>query len=210
MLKLDLFKRHNFTVGNIETLSMYAGLSLLFFFLVLFLQNAAGYSATQAGLAGLPVTIVMFLASTRFGAMADRYGPRLFMGVGPIIASVGLALLTQVEADLDYATDLLPPLLIFSVGLSMTVAPLTATVLADADEHNAGLASGINNAIARVAGLLGIAIVGAIVAAQYGDDADASVGAFHLAMAISAGLVAFGGVLGLLGHPQPPAQGRRL
>ena len=203
MLKLDLFKRHNFTVGNIETLSMYAGLSLLFFFLVLFLQNAAGYSATQAGLAGLPVTIVMFLASTRFGAMADRYGPRLFMGLGPIIASVGLALLTQVEADLDYVTGLLPPLLIFSVGLSMTVAPLTATVLADADEHNAGLASGINNAIARVAGLLGIAIVGAIVAAQYGDDADASVAAFHLAMAISAGLVAFGGVLGLLGIRNP-------
>ena len=125
------------------------------------------------------------------------------MGVGPIVAAVGMALLTQVEADLDYATELLPPLLIFALGLSMTVAPLTATVLADADEHNAGLASGINNAIARVAGLLGIAIVGAIVAAQYGDDADESVAAFHLAMAISAGLVAMGGVLGLIGIRNP-------
>ena len=198
MLDLDLFRRHNFAVGNLETLSMYAGLSLLFFFLVLFLQGAAGYSATEAGLAGIPVTVVMFLASTRFGAMADRFGPRFFMGVGPIVAAVGLALMTRLEADLDYVTQLLPPLLVFSIGLSMTVAPLTATVLADADEHNAGLASGINNAIARVAGLLGIAIVGAIVAARYGNAADASVGAFHLAMAISAGLVGLGGVMGLI------------
>ena len=138
MLPLELFRRRNFAVGNIETLSMYAGLSLLFFFLVLFLQNAAGYSAVAAGSASLPVTIVMFLTSMRFGAMADRFGPRFFMGVGPIVAGLGMALLTQLEADLDYVTDLLPALLIFSLGLSMTVAPLTATVLADADEHNAG------------------------------------------------------------------------
>ena len=203
MLPLGLFRRHNFTIGNLETLSMYAGLSLLFFFLVLFLQNAAGYSAVAAGSAAIPVTIVMFLTSMRFGAMADRYGPRFFMGVGPIVASVGLALLTRLEPDLDYVTELLPPLLIFAVGLSMTVAPLTATVLSGADEHNAGIASGVNNAIARVAGLLGIAIVGAIVAARYGDAADTSTDAFHLAMGISAGLVAFGGVLGLIGIQNP-------
>ena len=203
MLPLGLFRRHNFTVGNLETLSMYAGLSLLFFFLVLFLQNAAGYSAVAAGSAAIPVTIVMFLTSMRFGALADRYGPRFFMGVGPIVASVGMVLLTQVEADLDYLTELLPPLLIFAVGLSMTVAPLTATVLSGADEHNAGIASGVNNAIARLAGLLGIAIVGAIVAARYGDAADTSTGAFHLAMGISAGLVALGGVLGLIGIQNP-------
>ena len=203
MLDLELFKRHNFAIGNLETLSMYAGLSLLFFFLVLFLQEAAGYTATQAGLAGLPVTVVMFLSSMRFGAMADRFGPRFFMGCGPLVAAAGLALMTRLQADLDYLTELLPALLIFAVGLSMTVAPLTATVLADADEHNAGLASGINNAIARVAGLLGIAIVGAIVAARYGDSADASVGAFHLGMAIAAGLVGLGGVLGLIGIRNP-------
>ena len=203
MLPLGLFRRHNFTVGNLETLSMYAGLSLLFFFLVLFLQNAAGYSAVAAGTASIPVTIVMFLTSMRFGALADRYGPRFFMGVGPIVASVGMVLLTQMEADLDYLTELLPPLLIFAVGLSMTVAPLTATVLSGADEHNAGIASGVNNAIARLAGLLGIAIVGAIVAARYGDAADTSTGAFHLAMGISAGLVALGGVLGLIGIQNP-------
>ena len=101
MLPLGLFRRHNFAVGNLETLSMYAGLSLLFFFLVLFLQNAAGYSAVAAGTAAIPVTIVMFLASMRFGALADRHGPRFFMGVGPIVASVGLALLTRLEPDLE-------------------------------------------------------------------------------------------------------------
>lgn len=203
MLPLELFRRRNFAIGNLETLSMYAGLSLLFFFLVLFLQRGAGYSAIAAGTAGVPVTITMFLLSMRFGALADRFGPRFFMGLGPIVAGAGLALLSRVQPDLNYATDLLPPLLVFAVGLSMTVAPLTATVLAGADEHNAGIASGVNNAIARVAGLLGIAIVGAIVAARYGDGADASVGAFHLAMGISAGLVAFGGVLGLIGIQNP-------
>ncbi|MDQ3645140.1 MAG: MFS transporter, partial [Actinomycetota bacterium] len=198
MLELSLFRRHNFAVGNLETLLMYAGLSLLFFFLVLFLQNAAGYSAVAAGTAGLPVTVLMFLLSKRFGALADRLGPRFFMGFGPVVMAVGLALLTRVGTDVDYVVDLLPALVLFGVGLSMTVAPLTATVLADADDHNAGLASGINNAIARVAGLLGIALVGALVAGRYGDAADSSVGAFHLAMGISAGLVGAGGVLGLI------------
>ncbi len=197
MLELSLFRRRNFTVGNIQTLLMYAGLSLLFFFLVLFLQNAAGYSAVAAGSAGLPVTILMFLLSRRFGALADRLGPRLFMGGGPLVMAVGLALLTRIDADLAYARDLLPALAIFGAGLAMTVAPLTATVIADAEDHNAGLASGINNAIARVAGLLGIALVGALVAGRYGDAADSSVAAFHLAMGISAGLVGLGGLLGL-------------
>ena len=198
MLELSLFRRHNFAVGNVETLLMYAGLSLLFFFLVLFLQNVAGYSAVAAGTSSLPVTVLMFLASKRFGALADRLGPRLFMGVGPIVMAVGLALLTRLGRDVAYVVDLLPALVIFGFGLSMTVAPLTATVLADADESNAGLASGINNAIARVAGLLGIALVGALVAGRYGDAADSSIGAFHLAMGISAGLVGLGGVLGLI------------
>jgi EmrB/QacA subfamily drug resistance transporter len=168
MLPLALFRRRNFAVGNIETFSMYAGLGLLFFFLVLFLQQVAGYDALEAGTTTIPVTLVMFLFSTRFGALADRYGPRFFMGVGPLVAAVGLAFFLRLDADVDYLTELLPGLLIFSVGLSMTVAPLTATVLADADEHNAGIASGVNNAIARVASLIAIAAVGAVVAASYG------------------------------------------
>ena len=168
MLPLGLFRRRNFAVGNIETFSMYAGLGLLFFFLVLFLQQVAGYSALEAGTTTIPVTLVMFLFSARFGALADRHGPRFFMGVGPLVAAVGLAFFLRVDADVDYVTDLLPGLLIFSVGLAMTVAPLTATVLADADEHNAGIASGVNNAIARVASLIAIAAVGAVVASAFG------------------------------------------
>lgn len=203
MLPLELFGNRNFAVGNLQTLAMYAGLSLLFFFLVIYLQQVAGYNAVEAGLSSLPVTIIMFLMSSRFGALADRYGPRLFMGIGPLVAAAGLGLLTTVGARVHYATDLLPALLVFGLGLSMTVAPLTAAVLASADEANAGTASGVNNAIARTAGLLGIAAVGAVVAARYGSRADSSVGGFHLAMGISATLLAAGGLAGLIGIQNP-------
>ena len=168
MLPLGLFQRRNFAIGNLETFTMYAGLGLLFFFLVLYLQQVAGYSALEAGTSTIPVTLVMFTLSMRFGALADRYGPRFFMGVGPLVAAIGLALFLRLDADVDYLTELLPALLVFALGLSMTVAPLTATVLADADESNAGIASGVNNAIARVAGLVAIAGVGALVASAYG------------------------------------------
>jgi EmrB/QacA subfamily drug resistance transporter len=176
MLPLGLFRRRNFAIGNFETFAMYGGLGLLFFFLILFLQQVAGYSALEAGTASLPVTLVMFALSTRFGALADRHGPRFFMGVGPLVTAVGLALTLRLDADVDYVTDLLPALLVFAVGLSMTVAPLTATVLADADEGNAGVASGVNNAIARVAGLIAIAGVGAVVASSYGSSLEDKLG----------------------------------
>ena len=162
MLPLGLFRRRNFAVGNLQTLAMYGGLSITFFFLVLFLQQVAGYDALQAGIATLPTTLVMFGLSKRFGALADRLGPRLFMGGGPLVAAAGLAWFVRMPAQVDYAVDVLPGLLVFSLGLAMTVAPLTMTVLADADEHNAGIASGINNAVARVAGLLAIAALGAV------------------------------------------------
>jgi hypothetical protein len=145
---------------------MYAGLGMLFFFLVVFLQQTAGYSALAAGTATLPVTIVMFALSGRFGALADRHGPRLFLAAGPLIAAAGLLLMQRVDAGADYVSQLLPALLVFALGLSMTVAPLTATVLADADESNAGIASAVNNAVARVAGLLAIAAIGAAVSAH--------------------------------------------
>jgi EmrB/QacA subfamily drug resistance transporter len=167
MLPLSLFRRRNFAIGNVETFSMYAGLGLLFFFLVLYLQQVAGYTAVEAGTTTLPVTATMFLLSGRFGALADRYGPRFFMGFGPRIAAAGLALFLRVDADVDYLTELLPALLVFALGLSLTVAPLTATVLADADESNAGIASGVNNAIARVASLIAIASVGALVSTSF-------------------------------------------
>ena len=176
MLPLELFRRRNFAVGNLETFSMYAGLSMLFFFLVLYLQQVAGYSALEAGMASVPVTIVMFLLSSRFGALADRIGPRVLLGAGPLVAASGFALLVRLERDVDYATDLLPALLLFALGLSMTVAPLTSTVLAGADEHNAGIASGVNNAIARVAGLISVAAIGVLVAGQFSASIADSVG----------------------------------
>ncbi len=168
MLPLGLFRRRNFSAGNIETFSMYAGLAILFFFLVLFLQQIGGYTPLQSGLATLPVTVIMFVLSRRFGALADRFGPRLFMGAGPLVAACGLLLFQRVGLRVDYLSEVLPALLVFAVGLSMTVAPLTAAVLAGAGQDQAGIASGVNNAIARVAGLLGTASLGAIVAASFG------------------------------------------
>jgi EmrB/QacA subfamily drug resistance transporter len=176
MMPLGLFKRRNFAVGNLETFAMYGGLSVTFFILVLYLQQVAGYDALEAGAALMPSTLVMFALSKRMGRLADRLGPRLFMGVGPLVSAAGLVLMLRVDADLDYFTDLLPALLVFSVGLSVTVAPLTATVLADADESNAGIASGINNAIARVAGLLAVAAIGAVVSAQFSSSLDEHLG----------------------------------
>lgn len=172
MLPLGLFARRNFAVGNVQTLAMYAGLSVLTFFLVLYLQQVAGYTPLQSGLATLPITLVMFVLSRRFGALADRYGPRLFMGLGPIVAGSGLLLLLRVGVRVSYLGEVLPALVVFSLGLAMTVAPLTSTVLAGVQERQAGIASGVNNAIARVAGLLGIAAVGAIVAAQFASALD--------------------------------------
>src|SRR5918997_6127998 len=174
MLPLGLFARRNFAVGNLQTLAMYGGLSIMFFFLVLFLQQVAGYDALEAGLATLPPTLVMFVLSKRFGRLSDRIGPRLLMGAGPQVAAAGLAWFIRMPAQVDYVADVLPGLLVFSLGLTMTVAPLTMTVLADADEHNAGIASGINNAVARVAGLLAIAALGAVVAATFGSALDDS------------------------------------
>jgi EmrB/QacA subfamily drug resistance transporter len=167
MLPLGLFKRRNFAVGNVETFAMYGGLGITFFLLVLFLQEVAGYSALAAGLALTPVTIVTFLLAKRMGRLADRYGPRLFMGLGPLLAAAGLALMLRLAAHVNYVTDLLPALLIFSFGLSCTVAPLVAAVLSDAEESNAGIASGVNNAVARVAGLIAIAAVGAVISASF-------------------------------------------
>ena len=207
MLKLELFSRRNFAVGNAETLAMYAGIAVLFFFLVIYLQQVAGYSAVRSGLTTVPVTVVMFALSRRFGALADRRGPRLFMGCGPLVAAAGILLLLRVGMHPSYLTDLLPALLVFALGLTATVAPLTATVLADADETDAGIASAINNAVARVAGLVGVALVGVVVASSLVGDTLApnaeSVDAFHMAMAICAALVAAGGVAGLAGIVNP-------
>src|SRR3954471_24848532 len=233
MVPLGLFKRRNFTVANLQTFCMYGGLGAVGFFLTLFLQQVAGYSALEAGLAQMPSTLVMFLLSRRAGALADRFGPRLFMGIGPLVSASGIALMMRLDVGFDYWTELLPAQLLFALGLVATVTPLTATVLADADETNAGIASGINNAIARVASLMAVAALGAVVAAKYASEIDArlgertspaieearkamlatvpggpqvqdaSVAAFHMGIGCAAALVAIGGVMGLLGIRNP-------
>ncbi len=167
MMPLSLFRVRNFTVGNITTLTLYAGLGVATFFLVLFIQQVGGYTPIEAGVSLLPITILIFLLSRRFGALADRLGPHLFMGGGPIVAGVGLLLLVRTNANADYLTQILPGVIVFALGLAATVAPLTATVLGSVEPGHAGIASGVNNAVARVAGLLAIAALGAVVAGSF-------------------------------------------
>jgi EmrB/QacA subfamily drug resistance transporter len=188
MLPLALFKRRNFTVANIETLAMYGGMALQGFFLVLFLQQVAGFSALEAGTANLFPTLVMFALSRRFGALADRYGPRWFMAVGPLLVAGGFLLMLRLDESTSYFADLMPSLALYSLGLAVTVAPLTATVLADADESDAGIASAVNNAIARTAGLLATAAVGAVLATSYASQLDEAVAGQPLSAAAEARL----------------------
>jgi EmrB/QacA subfamily drug resistance transporter len=193
MLPLGLFGRGNFAWGNVETFAMYGGLGIMFFLLVLFLQQVGGLDALEAGLSTLPTTIVMFLLSKRFGALADRHGPRLFMGIGPLVCAVGaLLLMLMVDETPSLISEVFPGVAVFAVGLSVAVAPLTAAILADADEQNAGIASGVNNAVARVASLLAVAGVGAVIGGTLDLDG------FRMGAAFSAFLLAVGGVIGLL------------
>ena len=172
MLPLALFTRPNFRWGNVQTLTMYGGLAIFGFFVGLFLQQVAGYSALQAGTIGLVPTGMMFLLSRRFGALADRHGPRLFMGIGPLFVAAGFLAMLRLDAEVSFVGDLLPALLLFSLGIAITVSPLTAAVLADADESNAGIASAVNNAVARISGLLVTAAVGAALAASFSGAVD--------------------------------------
>jgi EmrB/QacA subfamily drug resistance transporter len=168
MLPLELFRHRNFAVANAQTFAMYGGLGLLGFFVTIYLQQVAGYSALKSGVIGLVPTVVMFVLSARMGRLADRFGPRPFLTIGPFVVAAGFALMERYGTSVSLLTDVLPALLVFSFGLSLTVAPLTATVLADASETDAGIASAINNAIARTAGLVAVAAVGAVVASFYG------------------------------------------
>jgi EmrB/QacA subfamily drug resistance transporter len=207
MLQLTLFNQRNFAIGNLETLTMYAGLGIFFFYLTIYVQQVAGYTALQAGLATLPVTLVMFALSRRFGALADRFGPRIFMGAGPLVAAAGLLPLLKLGEHVSYLTELLPGVLLFSVGLTLTVAPLTATVLADVDQADAGIASAVNNAVARIASLIGISLVGILAARILVGDTFAanheSVRAFHDVVTICIVLLVGGGVTGAIGIVNP-------
>jgi EmrB/QacA subfamily drug resistance transporter len=168
MLPLSLFRRHNFAAANVETLVVYGALGVFFFFLILYLQQVAGYSPLHSGLALLPITLVLFALSRRVGRLSARFGPRLFMSGGPLLASAGLLLALRIGRSPGYFSELLPAVGVFALGLSLTVAPLTTTVLAGVESERAGIASAVNNAVARVAGLLATAGVGALVAAHFG------------------------------------------
>lgn len=174
MLDLSLFRIRNFWVANLTTLTAYAGLIGGLFFIGLFLQQVAGYSPLEAGLATTPISVILFVLSPRFGRIASGVGPRVPMCAGPIVAGVGLILLMRVGADPSYVGDVLPAIVVFGLGLSATVAPLTATVLDSVEERHVGIASGVNNGIARVAGLLAIAVLGAVISASFGSTLDSN------------------------------------
>jgi EmrB/QacA subfamily drug resistance transporter len=200
MMPLSLFRDREFSAANVVTLVVYAALSGALFLIPVQLQRVSGFSPVAAGSALLPITVVMLLLSARMGRLATRIGPRIPMTVGPIVAGAGLALLVRVGEGASYLTDLVPALLVFSLGLSATVAPLTATVLAAAPARQVGVASAVNNDIARVAGLLAVAVlpgIAGITPHAYDDPTLLSTG-FHHAVLIAGALCAFGGVLSFL------------
>jgi MFS family permease len=176
MLPLELFAHRNFSVANAQTFAMYGGIALLGFFVTIYLQQVAGYSALKSGVTGLIPTVVMFALSARMGKLADRYGPRPFLVAGPVVVAAGFGLMQRYGTSVSLVGDVVPALLVFSFGLALTVSPLTATVLADASESDAGIASAVNNAIARTAALVAVAAVGAVVAASHASSLDAKLG----------------------------------
>jgi EmrB/QacA subfamily drug resistance transporter len=202
MLPLRLFRLRNFSVTNVETLAVYGALTALTTFLSLSLLERSGYTAFHAGVALLPVTVVMFFLSPRTGKLAMQYGPRLFMAAGPMVAGAAVLAFVRLPRHPNYVVDVLPALLVFAVGLSLTVAPLTTTVLSDAGVGDAGVASGVNNAVARIAGLLAVAVLG--IAAAGGSDHLTEHG-FHLTMGCVAGLLVCGGLIGAVGIRNPSA-----
>jgi EmrB/QacA subfamily drug resistance transporter len=172
MLPLSIFRSRNFAVGNLVTFIVYGGLGAASFFIALFLQQVAGYTAFGAGVSLLPITLLLVTLARRFGALSVRLGPRLPMSIGPLFCGAGLLGFARLDEHADYLTAVLPASVLFGLGLAITVAPLTATVLQAADRRHAGVASGVNNAIARIAGLLAIAAVGAVVSAQFAAQVD--------------------------------------
>jgi EmrB/QacA subfamily drug resistance transporter len=190
MMPLGLFKIRNFAVGNLTTFTLYSGLGIATFFLILFVQQVGGYTPIEAGLSLLPVTIMMFLLARRFGALADRIGPHLFMAAGPMVAGVGLLLLVRTDASADYLTQILPGVLVFGLGLSATVAPLTATVLSSVEAGHSGLASGVNNAVSRIAGLIAIAALGAVISVAFQNRLDHDINPSQLAPSARASVAA--------------------
>jgi EmrB/QacA subfamily drug resistance transporter len=197
VLPLSLFRSTQFTAANFVTFAVYGALGGALFLLPIQLEQVSGYTALQAGISLLPVTVIMLLLSARSGALAARIGPRLQMTAGPLVIAAGLALFARIGHSGDYLTEVLPAVLVFGFGLAINVAPLTSTVLAAAPTENAGAASAINNDVARAAGLIAVAVLPAaagLTGAAY-LHADTFSAGFRMASFISAGLCVLGGAL---------------
>jgi EmrB/QacA subfamily drug resistance transporter len=200
MMPLSIFASRQFSAANLVTFVVYAALNGVFFLLVAHLQIAVGYSPAAAGAASMPVTAIMLVLSSRAGALAQRLGPRIPLAVGPVIIAAGMLLMTGIERGDGYVESVLPAVVVFGLGLTLVVAPVTATVLAAAEARHAGIASGVNNAVARVAGLLAVAVL-PLVAGLTGDrfyDPAAMADGFRTAMVTCAALAVAGGVLAWL------------
>ncbi|HEV2754314.1 MAG TPA: MFS transporter [Actinomycetota bacterium] len=197
MLPFSIFRSRQFSGANAATLLVYFALGGAFFFLVIELQRELGYSALEAGAALIPITLLLLLLSSRAGALAARIGPRVPMTIGPLIAALGLAFMAVIGPGAAYATRVLPPVIVFGLGLALTVAPLTTAVLAAVPSEHAGIGSGVNNAVARVAGLLAVALL-PLVAGVGGAEEIGSTSftdGFRRAVWVSAALCALGGLV---------------
>lgn len=197
LMPFSLFASRNFSMGNIATTFIYAALALGGFVIVVFLQESGGLGATIAGLSLLPMTVMMIVLSSVMGGLAGRYGPRLFMTLGPIISAAGFLMMLAVRIPVDYWFQLFPGTIIFGVGLATTVAPLTSAILGAISPEQSGIASAVNNAISRVAGLIAIALVGIIV----GESLDLE--GFQRGIAATAVLLVIGGITSAVGIRNP-------
>jgi EmrB/QacA subfamily drug resistance transporter len=210
MLPLTLFSSAQFTSANVVTFVVYAALGGALFLLPIQLQEVSGYTALEAGISLLPVTVIMLALSARSGALAARIGPRLQMTAGPLVIAAGLALFTRVGYSGNYLTEVLPAVVVFGFGLAINVAPLTSTVLAAVPAEHAGMASAVNNDVARAASLIAVAVLPAaagLTGASYLHPVQFTAG-FHRASLIAAGLCVIGGVLAAatIRNPRPAAR----
>ena len=207
LVPLSMFRSRTFSGTNFVTLLLYGALGTVFFLLGLVLQGPLGYTPLQAGAATVPITFAMLLFSARAGALADRIGPRIPMTVGPLIVAVAMLLLTGIEPSSSYVTDVLPGIVVFGLGLSLTVAPLTATALASVDVRHAGVASGVNNAVARTGQVLAIAAIPAIAGFMPGATVSSSelLDGFDMMMRVSAAAVVGAAIVAWLTVRRPTA-----
>jgi predicted MFS family arabinose efflux permease len=203
MLPLEIFRSKAFSGANLVTLLVYAANGGVFFLVVLNLQVVAGFSPLTSGIALLPVTVLMLLLSARSGALGQRIGPRIPMTVGPVVCAVGLLMMSRIGSGANYLTAVLPAVIVFGLGLCALVAPLTATALGSLDDMHAGIASGVNNAVARAAGLLSVAILPLVAGLGAGNLTDAADlhPVYRHAMMICAGMMVAGGVLAFVTIP---------